>query len=122
MIGHDHRFKAAVSERAVNHMVSAAGSSDVFWIFERDFGGSWYDNVDAWLEHSPATYGRALTAVSRAAELAPDSVPVANTLATICYRAGEYARAAEIAERLISGARSGGQAPSPFDLAIRAMR
>ena len=58
VIGHDHRFKAAVSERAVNHMVSAAGSSDVFWIFERDFGGPWYDNVDAWLEHSPATYGR----------------------------------------------------------------
>ena len=35
VIGRDHRFKAAVSERAVNHMVSAAGSSDAFWIFER---------------------------------------------------------------------------------------
>jgi dipeptidyl aminopeptidase/acylaminoacyl peptidase len=58
VIGHDHRFKAAVSERAVNQMVSAAGSSDVFWIFERDFGGPWYDNLDAWLEHSPATYAR----------------------------------------------------------------
>ena len=32
-ISHDHRFKAAVSERAVNHNVSAAGSSDLFWIF-----------------------------------------------------------------------------------------
>ena len=59
-IGHDHRFKAAVSERAVNHLVSAAGSSDIFWVFERVFGGPWYDNVDAWLEHSPATYGRAI--------------------------------------------------------------
>jgi dipeptidyl aminopeptidase/acylaminoacyl peptidase len=58
VIGHDHRFKAAVSERAVNHLVSAAGSSDLFWVFERDFGGRWFDNVDAWLEHSPATYGR----------------------------------------------------------------
>jgi dipeptidyl aminopeptidase/acylaminoacyl peptidase len=58
VISHDHRFKAAVSERAVNHLVSAAGSSDVFWAFERQFGGPWYDHVDAWLEHSPATYAK----------------------------------------------------------------
>ena len=58
VISHDHRFKAAVSERAVNHFVSAAGSSDLFWVFERDFGGRWYDHVDAWLEHSPATYAK----------------------------------------------------------------
>ena len=57
-IGHDHRFKAAVSERAVNHMVSAAGSSDLFWVFEQQFGGQWYDHVDAWLERSPATYAK----------------------------------------------------------------
>ncbi len=58
VISHDHRFKAAVSERAVNHFVSAAGSSDLFWIFERELGGPWYDHVDAWLEHSPATYAK----------------------------------------------------------------
>ncbi len=57
-ISHDHRFKAAVSERAVNQNISAAGSSDLFWIFERQFGGPWYDNVDAWLERSPATHAR----------------------------------------------------------------
>jgi len=57
-IGHDPRFKAAVSERAVNHMVSAAGSSDLFWVFERHFGGPWYEHVDAWLERSPATYAK----------------------------------------------------------------
>src|SRR5207237_496315 len=57
-IGHDHRFKAAVSERAVNHMVSAAGSSDLFWVFEQQFGGQWFDHVDAWLERSPATYAK----------------------------------------------------------------
>ena len=57
-IGHDHRFKAAVSERAVNHMVSAAGSSDLFWVFEQQFGGQWYEHVDAWLERSPATYAK----------------------------------------------------------------
>ena len=60
VIAHDHRFKAAVSERAVNHFVSAAGSSDLFWVFERDFGGRWYDHVDAWLEHSPATYAKSI--------------------------------------------------------------
>jgi dipeptidyl aminopeptidase/acylaminoacyl peptidase len=58
VISHDHRFRAAVSERAVNHCVSAAGSSDVFWIYERQFGGPWYDHVDAWLKHSAATYAK----------------------------------------------------------------
>ncbi len=57
-IAHDHRFKAAVSERAVNQNVSAAGSSDLFWIFERQFGGPWYDHMDAWLERSPATHAK----------------------------------------------------------------
>ena len=59
-IAHDHRFKAAVSERAVNQNVSAAGSSDLFWIFERQFGGPWYDNVDAWLDRSPATHAKSI--------------------------------------------------------------
>jgi dipeptidyl aminopeptidase/acylaminoacyl peptidase len=58
VISHDNRFKAAVSERAVNHMVSAAGSSDVFWAFQDQFGGPWYDHVDVWLDRSPATYVR----------------------------------------------------------------
>ena len=56
IVGHTKRFKAALSERSVNHLVSAFGSSDVFWIFERQFGGSMWDNVDAWLQMSPATY------------------------------------------------------------------
>ena len=58
VIGHDHRFKAAVSERAVNNMISAAGSSDIFWIFQRQFGGAFYDNVETWLELSPTTYAK----------------------------------------------------------------
>jgi dipeptidyl aminopeptidase/acylaminoacyl peptidase len=58
IVGHTKRFKAAVSERAVNHLVSAFGSSDVFWIFERQFGGPMWENVDAWLRMSPATYAR----------------------------------------------------------------
>jgi dipeptidyl aminopeptidase/acylaminoacyl peptidase len=58
IVGHTKRFKAALSERAVNHMVSAFGSSDIFWIFERQFGGPMWENVDEWLRMSPATYAQ----------------------------------------------------------------
>jgi dipeptidyl aminopeptidase/acylaminoacyl peptidase len=58
IVGHTNRFTAALSERAVNQMVSAFGSSDLFWIFERQFGGPMYDNVDAWLQLSPSTFAR----------------------------------------------------------------
>jgi dipeptidyl aminopeptidase/acylaminoacyl peptidase len=58
IVGHTKRFKAALSERSVNNLVSAFGSSDLFWIFERQFGSSMWDNVEAWLEMSPATYAR----------------------------------------------------------------
>jgi dipeptidyl aminopeptidase/acylaminoacyl peptidase len=58
VVSHDHRFKGAVSERAVNHLLSAAGSSDLFWVFERQLGGRWFDHVDTWLKLSPATYAK----------------------------------------------------------------
>jgi dipeptidyl aminopeptidase/acylaminoacyl peptidase len=58
IVAHTNRFKAALSERAVNHLVSAFGSSDVFWVFERQFGGPMWEHVDDWLRMSPATYAR----------------------------------------------------------------
>jgi dipeptidyl aminopeptidase/acylaminoacyl peptidase len=58
IVGHTKRFRAALSERSVNHLVSAFGSSDLFWIFERQFGGPMWENVDEWLRMSPATYAR----------------------------------------------------------------
>jgi dipeptidyl aminopeptidase/acylaminoacyl peptidase len=58
IVGHTKRFKAALSERSVNHLISAFGSSDVFWIFERQFGGPMWESVDEWLRMSPATYAR----------------------------------------------------------------
>jgi dipeptidyl aminopeptidase/acylaminoacyl peptidase len=56
IVGHTNRFKAAVSERAVNNLVSMFGSSDLFWIFERQFGGPYWENVEAYLERSPSAY------------------------------------------------------------------
>src|SRR3981081_3362828 len=60
IIGHTNRFKAAVSERAVNNLVSMFGSSDLFWVFERQFGGSLYDDIGAYIERSPSTYAPAM--------------------------------------------------------------
>src|SRR5919202_5053642 len=37
IVGHTDRLKAAVSERAVNNLVSAFGSSDLFWAFAGQF-------------------------------------------------------------------------------------
>jgi dipeptidyl aminopeptidase/acylaminoacyl peptidase len=58
IVGHTKRFRAALSERSVNHLVSAFGSSDLFWVFERQFGGPMWEDVDAWLRMSPAIYAR----------------------------------------------------------------
>lgn len=58
ILGHTNRFRAALSERAVNHLVSAFGSSDLFWIFERQFGGPMHEHVEEWLRMSPASYAR----------------------------------------------------------------
>ena len=41
-------------------MVSAFGSSDIFWIFQDQFGGPMYDNVETWLAFSPATYAKSI--------------------------------------------------------------
>jgi dipeptidyl aminopeptidase/acylaminoacyl peptidase len=60
IIGRTNRFKAAISERAVNNLVSMFGSSDLFWVFERQFGGPLWEDVQAYLEKSPSTYGPAM--------------------------------------------------------------
>ena len=58
IVGHTNRFKAAIAERSVNNLVSMFGSSDLFWVFERQFGGPMWDNVEAHLEKSPSTYAK----------------------------------------------------------------
>jgi dipeptidyl aminopeptidase/acylaminoacyl peptidase len=56
IVSHTSRFKAAISERAVNNLVSAYGSSDLFWAFAGQFGSSLYEDFDAWIQRSPARY------------------------------------------------------------------
>jgi len=58
IIGHTNRFRCAISERAVNNLVSMFGSSDLFWVFERQFGGPLWEDVNAYLEKSPSTYAQ----------------------------------------------------------------
>ena len=58
IVGHTNRFRAACSERAVNNLYTAAGSSDVFWAFKGYFGSFAHEAPDEWLKHSPATYAR----------------------------------------------------------------
>jgi dipeptidyl aminopeptidase/acylaminoacyl peptidase len=60
IVAHTNRFKAACSERAVNNLISAWGSSDVFWAFIGQFGSALYDDFDAWKERSPATYAASI--------------------------------------------------------------
>jgi dipeptidyl aminopeptidase/acylaminoacyl peptidase len=56
IVGHTDRFRAAISERAVNNLVSAYGSSDLFWAFAGQFGSYLYEDFDAWVERSPSRY------------------------------------------------------------------
>jgi dipeptidyl aminopeptidase/acylaminoacyl peptidase len=58
IVSHTNRFKAACSERAVNNLISAYGSSDLFWHFAGQFGSFLYDDFDAWTKHSPSLYAR----------------------------------------------------------------
>jgi dipeptidyl aminopeptidase/acylaminoacyl peptidase len=56
IVSHTDRFKAAVSERAVNQLVSEWGSSDFGWDFKGYFGKFVFEDVNAYLSISPATY------------------------------------------------------------------
>jgi dipeptidyl aminopeptidase/acylaminoacyl peptidase len=61
IVAHDHRFKAACSERAVNDLASFAGTSDIgFWFAEGQLGMSPFDNPDLAARHSPLHYASAV--------------------------------------------------------------
>ncbi len=56
IVGHTDRFKAGVSERAVNSFVSMWGSSDFGWDMKGYFGSFLYEDVETYLKISPLTY------------------------------------------------------------------
>jgi len=60
-IGHTNRFKAAISERAVNDWYSMQGASDIGGTFNRQYLGenaTIQDDVEAVLRQSPLTYAK----------------------------------------------------------------
>lgn len=61
IIGHDHRFKCAISERAVNDWYTMQGTSDIGSYFNKMYLGEHatiQEDVDAVLRQSPLTYAK----------------------------------------------------------------
>jgi dipeptidyl aminopeptidase/acylaminoacyl peptidase len=57
MIGHTHRFTAAVTQRCVSNLVSMWGSSDLNWIFQEILNDKPpFQDLDKFWEHSPIKY------------------------------------------------------------------
>jgi dipeptidyl aminopeptidase/acylaminoacyl peptidase len=61
IVGHTDRFKAAVSERAVNNLVTMEHNSDISGFFKADVGWSHLERPDLYMRQSPATYVEAMT-------------------------------------------------------------
>ncbi len=54
IIGHTHRFKAAVTQRSVSNLVSFWGSTDFNWLWQETFGGKApYESIEVLWECSP---------------------------------------------------------------------
>ena len=58
IVSHTDRFKAAISERAVNAWPSMNGSSDIGWVFQAQFGTQYHDDPEGWASFSPITYAK----------------------------------------------------------------
>jgi dipeptidyl aminopeptidase/acylaminoacyl peptidase len=56
IVAHTDRFKAAISERAVNQFVSEWGASDFGFDFKGYLGSFLYEDVESYLKVSPTTY------------------------------------------------------------------
>ena len=63
IVGHDHRFRAACSERAVNDQYGMFGNSDIGHLFnELELGGiTPWDNLAEYVARSPLTYAKDVT-------------------------------------------------------------
>jgi dipeptidyl aminopeptidase/acylaminoacyl peptidase len=58
VIGHTDRFKAAVSERACNNLLTMEHTSDVAGSFRTEIGVNHLDDPDEYIRQSPITYVR----------------------------------------------------------------
>ena len=57
LVGHNDRFKAAVTQRSVVNLASDFGSSDFGWVFADDeLETTPWDNLEAYMRLSPITY------------------------------------------------------------------
>jgi dipeptidyl aminopeptidase/acylaminoacyl peptidase len=57
IIGHTHRFKAAVTMRCVSNLVSLWGSSDLNWTFQQDLSNKPpFEDLQKFWDHSPIKY------------------------------------------------------------------
>ncbi len=62
IVGHDHRFKAACSERAVNDQWGMFGTSDIGHIFNVvELGTTPWDGLDHYLARSPVSHAKDIT-------------------------------------------------------------
>lgn len=57
IVGHTDRFKAAISERAVNSFYNEHGSSDIGWLLHKAYTGAFlHEDTDEYLLQSPLSY------------------------------------------------------------------
>ncbi len=61
IVGHTDRFKAAISERAVNNFIAEGGSSDIGAWFKAYVGTHWFEDPETYLRISPTTYAGEIT-------------------------------------------------------------
>jgi len=63
IIGHTHRFRAAVTQRCVSNFISMYGSSDLNWTFQEELGDKppWEALENYWRQSPIAYIGNAKT-------------------------------------------------------------
>jgi dipeptidyl aminopeptidase/acylaminoacyl peptidase len=61
IVGHTDRFRVALSERAVNNLLSEFGSSDINWLTKAYTDVFPFEDVEPYLSMSPSTYAQSIT-------------------------------------------------------------
>src|SRR5204863_1318800 len=61
IVGHTDRFRCAISERAVNDMITEDQAADFATFFKGEIGAFWYEAIDEYRRVSPITYAEKIT-------------------------------------------------------------